>query len=307
MIDHDRLFKELLKTFFLDFLDLFAPEMAALIDAESVEFLDKEVFTDAVTGDRYEADLVVKVRLRGETAYVIFHIEHQAQPQEKFEKRMFWYFALFHHRHDAAVYPMAIFSYATPRAEQPSVHRVAFPNREVLRFEYHAIQLNRLNWRDFVRRENPVAAALMAKMDIAKEERPRVKLECLRLLATLKLDRARMSFISAFVDTYLKLSPTEEAKFETELAELVPQEKEGVMELTTSWMERGIERGLQQGLQQGEVAVTLRLLKRRFGALSEDVSARIAALPLARVEALADALLDFNAPDDLTRWLDQTE
>jgi hypothetical protein len=67
MIDHDRLFKELLKTFFLDFLDLFAPEMAALIDAESVEFLDKEVFTDAVTGDRYEADLVVKVRLRGET------------------------------------------------------------------------------------------------------------------------------------------------------------------------------------------------------------------------------------------------
>jgi hypothetical protein len=53
--------------------------------------------------------------------------------------------------------------------------------------------------------------------------------------------------------------------------------------------------------------VTLRLLKRRFGALSEDASARIAALPLARIEALADALLDFNAPNDLTRWLDQTE
>jgi hypothetical protein len=220
---------------------------------------------------------------------------------------MFWYFALFHHRHDAAVYPMAIFSYATPRAEQPNVHRVTFPDCEVLRFEYKAIQLNRLNWRDFVRRENPVAAALMAKMDIAKEDRPRVKLECLRLLATLKLDRARMSFISAFVDTYLKLSPTEEAKFEAELAELSPPEKEEVMELTTSWMERGIEQGLQQGLQQGEVAVTLRLLKRRFGALSEDVSARIAALPLARVEALADALLDFATPSDLTRWLDQTE
>jgi flagellar biosynthesis/type III secretory pathway protein FliH len=177
----------------------------------------------------------------------------------------------------------------------------------VLRFEYKAIQLNRLNWRDFVRRENPVAAALMAKMDIAKEDRPRVKLECLRLLATLKLDRARMNFISAFVDTYLKLSPTEEAKFETELAELVPQEKEGVMELTTSWMERGIEKGLQQGLQQGEAAVTLRLLKRRFGVLPEAVTTRISALPLDRIEALADALLDFATPDDLTRWLDQTE
>jgi predicted transposase YdaD len=322
MIDHDRLFKELLKTFFLDFLDLFAPEMAALIDAESVEFLDKEVFADAVTGDRYEADLVVKVRLRGETAYVIFHIEHQAQHEADFVERMFWYFALFHHRHRTPVYPIAILSYATPRAEQPNVHRVAFPNREVLRFEYHAIQLNRLNWRDFVRRENPVAAALMAKMDIAKEDRPRVKLECLRLLATLKLDRARMSFISAFVDTYLKLSPTEEAKFETELAELVPQEKEEVMELTTSWMERGIEQGLQQGLQQGllrgreeglhqglerERELALRFLTRKVGPVTPEIELRVRTLTHERLEALADALLDFATPDDLTRWLDQTE
>jgi hypothetical protein len=313
MIDHDRLFKELLKTFFLDFLDLFAPEMAALIDAESVEFLDKEVFADAVTGDRYEADLVVKVRLRGETAYVIFHIEHQAQHEADFVERMFWYFALFHHRHRTPVYPIAILSYATPRAEQPNVHRVAFPNREVLRFEYHAIQLNRLNWRDFVRRENPVAAALMAK-----EERPRVKLECLRLLATLKLDRARMSFISAFVDTYLKLSPTEEAKFETELAELVPQEKEEVMELTTSWMERGIEKGLQQGLQQGlergfeqglehERTSMLRLLRRKIGTLPPEAETAVRTLTRERLDALVDALLDFATPDDLTRWLDQTE
>jgi predicted transposase YdaD len=99
------------------------------------------------------------------------------------------------------------------------------------------------------------------------------------------------------------------------------------MELTTSWMERGIEQGLQQGLQQGllrgrdegreegreeglhqgEVAVTLRLLKRRFGVLPEAVTTRISALPLERIEALADALLDFATPDDLTRWLDQAE
>ena len=34
----------------------------------------------------------------------------------------------------------------------------------------------------------------------------RVKLECLRLLATLRLDPARMQLISGFVDTYLRLS-----------------------------------------------------------------------------------------------------
>jgi hypothetical protein len=61
----------------------------------------------------------------------------------------------------------------------------------VLEFRFHAIQLNRLNWRDYIDRPNPVAAALMSKMKIAKRDRPNVKAECLRLLVTLKLDPAK--------------------------------------------------------------------------------------------------------------------
>jgi hypothetical protein len=345
MIDHDRLFKELLTTFFVDFLKLFAPDVVAFLDVDSIEFLDKEIFTDVTAGERYEADVIVKARFRGRDTCFLIHVEHQASKQGDFARRMFVYFARLHEKYGLPIVPIALFSYDAPKTPEPSVYEVALPSGEtVVRFAYRTVQLNRLTWRDFLRHENPVAAALMAKMDIAVEERPRVKLECLRLLATLKLDPARTRLISGFVDTYLRLSPNEETRFETALAEIVPQkEREGVMELTTSWMERGIEQGLQQGLQQGlmqgllrgreegreeglhqgleqglhqgleqglhqgEVAVTLRLLKRRFGALSEDMSARIAALPLARVEALADALLDFNAPDDLTRWLDQTE
>jgi hypothetical protein len=41
---------------------------------------------------------------------------------------------------------------------------------------------------------------------MAIEDRPRVKLECLRLLATLRLNPARMRLISGFVDTYLRLN-----------------------------------------------------------------------------------------------------
>ena len=44
-MDHDRLFKELLTTFFLDFLEVFCPELAKYLDQGSLEFLDKEVFT----------------------------------------------------------------------------------------------------------------------------------------------------------------------------------------------------------------------------------------------------------------------
>jgi hypothetical protein len=49
--------------------------------------------------------------------------------------------------------------------------------------------------------------------------------------------------------------------------------------------------------------VTLRQLNRRCGPLSNATSARIQALPLVQLEALAEALLDFSGPADLAAWL----
>jgi len=64
-----------------------------------------------------------------------------------------------------------------------------------------------------------------------------------------------------------------------------------------------IEEGRQEGEAQGEAKVTLRLLNRRCGPLSEATTARIQALPLEQLEALAEALLDFTGPADLAAWL----
>ena len=72
-----------------------------------------------------------------------------------------------------------------------------------------------------------------------------------------------------------------------------------------------IEEGRQEGRQEGEVrgraaeaaAVTLRQLNRRCSPLSEATTARIQALPLEQLEALAEALLDFTGPADLAAWL----
>jgi hypothetical protein len=47
----------------------------------------------------------------------------------------------------------------------------------------------------------------------------------------------------------------------------------------------------------------LRLLNRRCGPLSNATTARIQALQLERLEALAEALLDFSGPADLAAWL----
>lgn len=72
-----------------------------------------------------------------------------------------------------------------------------------------------------------------------------------------------------------------------------------------------LDRGRQEGEAQGEArgralgeaAVTLRQLNRRCGPLSEATTAQIHALPLEQLEALAEALLDFNGPADLSAWL----
>jgi hypothetical protein len=198
-MDHDRLFKELLTVFFMEFVELFLPDAAAYIDPGSIEFLDKEVFTDVTAGETHEADIVVKARFRGQDTFFIIHVENQSSTQTDFPKRMFAYFARLFEKFGLPVYPVVIFSFDKPMRPEPSRFEVAFPNKRVLEFNYTVIQLNRLPWRRFVNQPNPVACALMAKMKMRPEDRPKVKLECLRLLATLRLDPARSKLIGGFV------------------------------------------------------------------------------------------------------------
>jgi predicted transposase YdaD len=66
---------------------------------------------------------------------------------------------------------------------------------------------------------------------------------------------------------------------------------------------RGVALGEARGQAQGEAKVTLRLLSRRCGPLSGEQDSVIRSLPLERLEALAEALLDFEGMADLNAWL----
>ena len=65
----------------------------------------------------------------------------------------------------------------------------------------------------------------------------------------------------------------------------------------------GEARGVALGQVQGEAKVTLRQLSRRCGPLSAEQESLIRSLPLERLEALAEALLDFEGMADLNAWL----
>jgi hypothetical protein len=301
-MDHDRLFKKLLRTFIPDFLEVFCPELAKHLDPGSLEFLDKEIFTDVTHGDRHEVDLVAKARFRGKPLGFLIHLEAQARKQSDFRQRMFMYFARIHEEYGLPVYPIAVLSYETPKEPEPDEYRIDFPDLNVLLFRFRVVQLNRLAWQDFEKRTNPIIAALMATMHRGPKEAVPVMLACLRMLTRLQLDPARRELISAFIDSYLRLTMEEEKQFAAELEALHPQEKESVMEIVTSWMERGLEQGRQEGLDH-ERKLVLRQLRKRLGDLNPAVADQINGLSADRLEELFEALLDFNSPRDLGAWL----
>lgn len=307
-IDHDQLFKQLISTFFLEFLDLFAPELAVNIDRDNLEFLPQEYFTDIIEGDRRAMDLVVRINLRRRPnepeagkVWAIIDCEHQSSSEANFQRRMFFYFAQLHRKYLEPVYPIAIFSFDEPKRQEPDKYRVRLPGLDILEFNFLRIQLNQLNWRDFLKQKNPVAAALMSKMKIEKKDRAKVKVECLRAIATLKLDPARVSILSGFVDTYLNLNQLEVVEFEREVASIKKEtEKEKVMQIVTSWMEQGIE----QGEQKATLKSVLRVLHRRVGELAGGINERLQQLSVSQLEDLLDAALDFTQMEDLISWLD---
>ncbi|BAZ79971.1 hypothetical protein NIES73_12190 [Sphaerospermopsis kisseleviana NIES-73] len=297
MIDHDRLFKELIQTFFWEFIELFLLEILEYVEKDTLTFLPEEIFTDVTAGDKRKIDLLAQVKWQGKDSYFLIHLENQGYNQKEFERRMFHYFSRLDAKYLLPIFPIVIFSYDEPKRPEKNQYTVNFPNRKILEFNYVAIQLNNLNWRNFLNQPNPVAAALMAKMDFAPEERVRVKLECLRMLVTLQLNPAKMELISGFIDTYLRLNTIEEQQLETELKQANLVEQEQIMEIVTSWMEKGIE--------QGEQKIVKKLLKRRFNNITPSLENRINELSVEQIESLADAIFDFQSVDNLINWLDQ--
>ncbi|MBE9231830.1 DUF2887 domain-containing protein [Cuspidothrix issatschenkoi LEGE 03284] len=65
----------------------------------------------------------------------------------------------------------------------------------------------------------------------------------------------------------------------------------------------GLQEGRQKGLQEGEANLVIRQLRRRLGELPESQCSQIKSFSVSQLEALGEALLDFQGIDDLDDWL----
>jgi hypothetical protein len=312
-IDHDQIFKTLIEAFFAEFMFLFCPAEAALIDFSRVEFLRKEYFTDTQQGKRREMDLVVKVLLKnGSEKYILIHIEFESKrPNRDFAQRMYRYYCQLFLRYDSEIVPIVVFSDdARWKKQVTNSFEVRVAGTTFVRFQYHMIKLRALNYRSFLGSENPLAYALMAKMDYDRTEQARMKADFLRWILGSPVDPARKSLLVEFIETYVPLSGELLFEFEhlihseeqyAEVEQMVTiYEKRGIEQ----GIERGIERGIEQGIERGKRNLLLQLLQKKFGDLPKDLESAIGRVEAAeQLDQLSLAVLDVPSLDEFLKLL----
>ena len=94
-----------------------------------------------------------------------------------------------------------------------------------------------------------------------------------------------------------------------EIANFSPVEQDGYQNSLKYYrdMNNVVDTAREEGQQQGQRSLILRQLTRRVGGISESLTDCIQALPIVKLEILAEDLLDFRGLDDLTDWLDGNE
>ncbi len=190
-----------------------------------------------------------------------------------------------------------------------------------MRFRFPVVKLLELDVETLLleRPENlftVVVAAHRAAQGTKGNERLRATVYLAKRLFGLGLSREAALERLRFVEWIIGLTTEQELSFRSELKSYEKEEEmpyvlsferiarqEGLKDGLEQGMERGLEQGLVRGLQEGELNVSLRQLRRKLGGVSAAQEAAVRSLPVERVEALADALLDFTTSDDLDAWL----
>ena len=82
---------------------------------------------------------------------------------------------------------------------------------------------------------------------------------------------------------------------------------EVIAQFALDWIAEGERKGEQKGEHKSAARISLRLLERRFGAISDDLREMISSLSTEQLERLSEDLLDFTSLDDLAAWLDRRQ
>jgi hypothetical protein len=205
---------------------------------------------------------------------------------------MFRRFSWLYEEYGLPVCPVVVLAHELPALQDSSRFRVTLPHKIILDFTYLPVQLNRLNWRDYVRKSNPMACALMSRMRVSPEERVRVKSESLRLLSTLELEPSSRRMIARYIHAYLPLSAEDEKKIRWKVD--VPD---------TEADDDTAAGEVDHCVRMGKVDLILRQLSCRTGVPPGRIAGQIEKMTSNELDDLGEALLSFSHPAEIEGWL----
>ena len=141
-------------------------------------------------------------------------------------------------------------------------------------------------------------------MQVASFERARVRYECIKAIARLKLAPEKQEVLVWFIEQYLAPeNKAEETEYENYIRTMPKKNREEAMEIISSYRKEGRAEGRAEGRVEEALSFVQRLLSRKFGNLESPSYSRLAKLSLAQLELLGEDLIDFRTPADLDAWL----
>ncbi|BAZ19687.1 hypothetical protein NIES4073_05600 [Kalymmatonema gypsitolerans NIES-4073] len=217
----------------------------------------------------------------------ILHLEFQTSPKSTppLDFRMLDYYTRLKRQYWCDIEQVLIFLQAT---SSEIVFNTEYVDRKT-RHEYRVIRL----WEED---PTPLLAnpALLPLATLARTDSPQDLLEQVAAAVDMIEERDERQNISACVQVLAGL------RFPKNL--ITQLFREEVMQESVIYQDI-LQKGEQRGLQKGEVAVILRLLIRRFGAIEPEIQQQIQTLSITQLDELAEALLDFSSQSDLVNYL----
>ncbi len=308
MGEQDNVWKEIIDSYFPQFMEFFFPNIYVEIDwSKPYEFLDKElekIVRDSEIGRRL-VDKLVKVYLQGgEAVCLLIHIEVQGYTDIKFEERMFIYYYRIFDRYEERVISLAVLADPDPNF-RPSQYRQNYWGFE-LAFRFPVIKLLDYNrrWAELEANLNPFAVVVMAQLKVIElrgaTELLSWKLRLVRMLYERGYERQEILELFRFIDWLVKLPVELEQQFQDEIR----KEEGDKMPYVTTIERWATERGLAQGREEGKITLLLTLIGHKFGPLVPEMEARVRQLAGNQLDELSLALFEFINQADLQAWME---
>lgn len=304
---HDERFKKLLQEFFAEFFWLFFAEWAARFDFNSLEWLDKELMSDAPGGESRYVDLVAKLATlepvpgpdgrAADSWLALIHVEIEAADSvAPLRRRMFHYYEPLRRRHDLPVLPIGLYLRVGLDGIGWDSYEERFWGHQLVSFNYPYVGLPALDAERYVHQDNWLGVALAALMRVSKERKIELASEALERIVHSPENTYRKALLCECVSAYLPTDEKQREEFENMLRN---HPDPGVQAMELGLLDHVERRGEQRGVLKGQRELIREQLEERFGPLPPAKLAALDTLTPEHLMQLGRALVSAKSLEDL--------